>query len=73
MTIANQLAAISGYAVEAGTAEAAYAGYKDWFLQEFRRPGYTIEVGEGVNPLPWGQLPGIYRENEGILLLGAVV
>ena len=73
LTIANQFAAISGYAVEAGTAEAAYAGYKDWFLQEFRRPGYTIEVGEGVNPLPWGQLPGIYRENEGILLLGAVV
>ncbi len=73
LTIANQFAAISGYAVEAGTEEAAYAGYKDWFLQEFRRPGYTIEVGSGVNPLPLGQLPGIYRENEGIMLLGSVV
>lgn len=71
--IANQFAAISGYAVEAGTAEAAYAGYKDWFLQEFGRPGFTIEVGSGVNPIPFGQLPGIYSENEGILLLGAVV
>lgn len=73
LTIANQFAAISGYAVEAGTAEAAYAGYKDWFLQEYRRPGYTIEVGIGVNPISFGQLPGIYAENEGILLLGAVV
>lgn len=73
LTIANQFAAISGYAVEAGTAEAAYAGYKDWFLQEYRRPGYTIEVGLGVNPIPLGQLPGIYRENEGIMLLAAVV
>lgn len=73
LTIVNQFAAISGYAVEAGTPEAAYAGYKDWFLQEYRRPGYTIEVGRGVNPLPLGQLPQIYRENEGILLLGAVV
>lgn len=73
LTIANQFAAVSGYAVEAGTAEAAYAGYKDWFLQEFRRPGFTIEVGKGVNPIPPGQLPGIYRENLGILLLGAVV
>ena len=73
LTIANQFAAISGYAVEAGTAEAAYAGYKDWFLQEYRRPGYTIEVGIGVNPIPFGQLPGIYAENEGVLLLGAVV
>lgn len=73
LTIANQFGAISGYGVETGTPEAAYAGYKDWFLQEYRRPGYTIEVGRGVNPLPIGQLPGIYRENEGILLLGAVV
>lgn len=73
LTIANQFAAISGYAVEAGTAEAAYAGYKDWFLQEYRRPGYTVEVGLGINPIPLGQLPEIYRENEGIMLLGAVV
>jgi len=73
LAIANQFAAISGYDVEAGTAEAAYAGYKDWFLQEYGRPGYTIEVGSGVNPIPLGQLPGIYRENEGIMLLAAVV
>jgi g-D-glutamyl-meso-diaminopimelate peptidase len=73
LTIANQFAAITGYAVEDGTAEAAYAGYKDWFLQEFRRPGYTFEVGRGVNPIPFSQLPSIYRKNEGALLLGAVV
>ena len=73
LTIANQFAAITGYAVEAGTPEAAYAGYKDWFLQEFRRPGYTFEAGWGVNPIPLSQLPSIYQENEGALLLGAVV
>ncbi|HOA54410.1 MAG TPA: M14 family zinc carboxypeptidase [Clostridiales bacterium] len=73
LTIANQFAAITGYAVEAGTPEAAYAGYKDWFLQEFRRPGYTFEAGRGVNPIPLSQLPPIYQENEGALLLGAVV
>ncbi len=71
--IARQFASISGYAVEEGTPEAAYAGYKDWFLQEYKKPGYTVEAGKGVNPIPFGQLPGIYRENEGILLLGAVV
>lgn len=73
LTIARQFAAISGYAVEAGTAEAAYAGYKDWFLQEYGKPGFTIEVGKGVNPVPPGQLPVIYGENLGILLLGAVI
>lgn len=73
LTIANQFGSITGYDVEPGTAEAAYAGYKDWFLQEFQRPGYTVEVGKGVNPISFGQLPAIYSENEGVLLLGAVV
>ena len=73
LTIARQFAAITGYAVEEGTPEAAYAGYKDWFLQEFRRPGYTFEVGRGVNPIPLSQLPSIYSRNGGALLLGAVV
>jgi g-D-glutamyl-meso-diaminopimelate peptidase len=73
LPIARQFAAISGYAVEPGTGEAAYAGYKDWFIQDFRRPGYTIETGRGVNPIPISQLPAIYRQNQGILLLGAVI
>lgn len=31
----------------------SHAGYKDWFINEFKREGYTVEVGKGVNPLPW--------------------
>ncbi len=30
----------------------SYGGYKDWFIQDFNRPGYTLELGEGQNPLP---------------------
>ncbi|RCX21764.1 g-D-glutamyl-meso-diaminopimelate peptidase [Fontibacillus phaseoli] len=37
------------------------AGYKDWFIDEFRRPGFTVEAGEGVNPLPVGQFDEIYE------------
>ena len=51
--------------------ESAYAGYKDWFIQNFRRPGYTIEVGEGTNPLPLSQFDEIYRDNLGILVTAA--
>ena len=50
-----------------------FAGYKDWFILEFNRPGYTIEAGRGENPLPLAQLPEIYQENEGILTLGMVL
>ncbi len=28
------------------------AGYKDWFIQHYRRPGFTVEIGYGMNPLP---------------------
>ena len=46
----------------------SYAGYKDWFIQEFRRPGFTVELGEGVNPLPIEQFQEIYEDSLGIML-----
>lgn len=49
------------------------AGYKDWFIQEWRRPGFTVEVGRGVNPLPFEQFWEIWGENIGILLAGLAV
>lgn len=35
--------------------------------------GYTIEAGLGENPLPISQFDEIYRDNIGILVLGAVL
>ena len=46
----------------------SHAGYKDWFIQEFRRPGFTIELGKGVNPLPISQFDVLYEEMLGIFL-----
>ncbi|WP_110928681.1 M14 family metallopeptidase [Bacillus massiliglaciei] len=48
----------------------SYAGYKDWFIQDWRRPGFTVELGQGVNPLPLTQFPEIYEEALGIFLAG---
>ncbi len=73
LTIAQLFSRASGYRVLPNPPEASYAGYKDWFIQDFRRPGFTIEAGRGVNPLPVSQFPAIYQQNEEILLLGAVV
>ena len=56
--------------MEVTPAASGYAGYKDWFIQQFNRPGYTIEVGIGENPLPLSQFEEIYRDNMGILTLG---
>jgi len=53
--------------------EAAYAGYKDWFIEAYKKPGYTIETGRGINPLPISQFSSIYNSNEEILLLAPII
>ncbi|MNP27658.1 Gamma-D-glutamyl-L-diamino acid endopeptidase 1 [compost metagenome] len=50
--------------------EGSDAGYKDWFIQEFGKPGFTVEAGFGVNPLPLSQFGSIYQEVSAIMLEG---
>jgi g-D-glutamyl-meso-diaminopimelate peptidase len=45
LPIAQQFARVSGYTVANVPYASSFAGYKDWFLQEYRKPGYTIEAG----------------------------
>lgn len=73
LTIGEELSRLSGYSLDQTTGIASYAGYKDWFIQEYRRPGYTIEVGLGQNPLPISQFDKIYRDNLGMLLYASTV
>ena len=62
----------SGYSMEDTPYASGFAGYKDWFILRFQKPGYTIEVGEGENPLPLSQFPEIYRDNLGILVTASL-
>lgn len=64
----NEFARVSGYQ-PVQTIE-SYAGYKDWFIQDWRRPGFTVELGFGINPLPLSQFDEIYEEALGIFLAG---
>ena len=70
--LGERLAEVSGYTLAEPAPESSFAGYKDWFLKIFRRPGYTIEVGQGQNPLPISQFDEIYRDNLGILVTAAL-
>jgi len=69
--LGEEFARVSGYTLEDTPYESSFAGYKDWFIKTFRRPGYTIEVGLGENPLPISQFDEIYRDNLGILVTAA--
>lgn len=62
----------SGYTLEETPFESGHAGYKDWFIEEFNRPGYTIELGLGENPLPDSQLDSIYSAAAPMLLKAAL-
>jgi len=70
--LGEDLARVSGYTLAEPAPNSSYAGYKDWFIKIFRKPGYTVEVGSGTNPLPLSQFDEIYRDNLGILVTAAV-
>ena len=70
--LGEKLAQVSGYVLADTPYESSFAGYKDWFIKAFRRPGFTIEAGEGENPLPLSQFDDIYRDNLGILVTAAL-
>ncbi len=69
--LGEQMAQASGYALADTPYASSFAGYKDWFIQRYRRPGYTIEVGQGQNPLPLSQFDEIYRDNLPIMRIAA--
>lgn len=60
----------SGYTAENTPYASGFAGYKDWFIQTYVLPSYTVEAGLGQNPLPLSAFPAMYRANEPIMTLG---
>ncbi|MCP3028872.1 M14 family metallopeptidase [Halobacillus sp. A5] len=64
--IINEFSRVSGY--DPIRYVYSFAGYKDWFIQDFRKPGFTVELGQGINPLPITQFDEIYQKTLGIFL-----
>ena len=71
--IGNEFSRVSGYSLEETPFNSSFAGYKDWFIQDYNKPGYTVEVGEGQNPLPISQFDTIYNDILGIFVLSAIL
>lgn len=68
--IAQNLADASGYQLILADGLTDCTGYKDWVIEKFNIPAFTIEVGKGENPLPITQLEKIYNDN--IKLINAI-
>lgn len=71
LEIARKMAEASGYAVCIPDGTASFGGCKDWFIKEFGKEGFTVEIGIGKNPLPMEMLDKIYGENVKIILCAA--
>lgn len=59
---------MTGYKLSAPDDIASFGGYKDWFIDEFDKPGFTLEVGKGVNPLTENQVREAYNEIKELLI-----
>lgn len=68
--MAQRLAASCRY--QAVKLSGSDAGYKDWFIQHFRRAGFTIEAGLGINPLPLNDFSLIYDRIINLMLTGMI-
>lgn len=72
-SIATDLSRLTGYSLVKPEKNPSGGGYKDWFIQEFGRPGFTIEVAEyaGERSVPLSAYKGIWSENKAVPLYSA--
>ncbi|WMJ24198.1 M14 family metallocarboxypeptidase [Paludicola sp. MB14-C6] len=59
--MAKLLSHVSGYTLVKNDGLYSHGGFKDYFIERFDRPGFTIEIGKGENPLPITDLEDIYE------------
>ena len=71
--MAKILADSCSYTLVTNAGLASHGGFKDWFISELRKPGFTMEIGKGENPLPVSQLYEIYSRIEEALVLFALM
>ncbi len=71
--LASLFSQASGYNIAFPEAIATGGGFKDWFIEKFRRPALTVEMGLGENPLPLSDFESEYEILRNILCLGVTV
>ena len=71
--MAEIMATTSGYALDVPVSLATGGGFKDWFITEFLRPAFTIELGKGENPLPISDAVKIYSDIRETLTISTIM
>ena len=71
--IANIMALAASYTVSKPEGLAVGGGFKDWFIKEFKKPAFTVEIGKGKNPLPASDLNSVYDKIEKMLYISSIM
>lgn len=71
--LASEFSQASGYNIAFPEEIATGGGFKDWFIERFKRPALTIEMGLGENPLPLSDFEKEYKILRKIFCLGIAV
>ncbi len=66
LSLAQEVAEVTGYDTDSNYEALDPAGYKDWAISKMSIPSLTIEVGYGENPLPYEQLDSVYSRNKSV-------
>lgn len=60
---------LSNYIPDDPEGLAVGGGFKDWFIETFERPAFTVEMGLGENPLPSDTVGDIYEGIKKMLVI----
>lgn len=73
LELARIFSAVSGYELVENSGLASHGGFKDWFIDFFNKPAFTIEMGKGENPLPLSDFDSVMEHMLPILTLAAML
>lgn len=71
--MARILSVSSGYPLKEPQESASSAGLKDWFMEKYRAPAFTVEIGSGECPIPLSSFRFLYSRLREMLVLGVAM
>ncbi|MBR5540337.1 MAG: M14 family metallocarboxypeptidase [Clostridia bacterium] len=71
--MASVMASVSGYTVATPSGLASHGGFKDWFIEAHGKPGFTVELGKGTNPLPITEFEDVYQKARELLVISLLI
>ncbi len=71
--MARILSVSSGYPLREPQESASSAGLKDWFMEKYHAPAFTVEIGSGECPIPLSHFRFLYSRLREMLVLGVAM